>query len=166
MFLDEAGIRTNISCNYGWSLKGERCPGQVPGAWKSTTILSAITRNRVIASTLIDGSVDKPTFKNFMEEQLLPVLKRGSVVIMDNLSVHKESFDIRKFRKKGIRIKYLPPYSPDLNPIENMWSKIKSIVRKLKPRSFDEIWNAVNKGLWAITPSNLLGWFRHCGYVY
>lgn len=112
---------------------------------------------------LIEEPVDRPTFKIFMAEQLLSLLKQGSLVIMDNLSVHKDIFDIRKFSQKGIRIKYLLPYSPDLNPIENMWSKIKSIVCKLKPCNFEEIWNAVNRGIWAVTSADLPGWFKHCG---
>lgn len=83
---------------------------------------------------------------------------------MDNLSVHKNSFDLYKFNKKSIKIKYLPPYRPDLNPIENMWSKVKSIIKKINPRNFDTIWQAMNEALWCITKSNLTGWFRGCGY--
>lgn len=150
---------------YGWSPKGERCKGKAPGHWKSYTILSAINKESVIDSIVIDGALNKPTFKYYMEDILLPGLKRGMIVVMDNLSVHKNSFDIRKFKRRGILIKYLPVYSPDLNPIENMWSKVKSIIRKIEPRNFDECWHAMNEALWQITPSNLAGWFRKCGYV-
>lgn len=166
VFLDESGVRTNISATYGWAKKGKRCVGKAPGGWKSYTMLSAISKDEVLESLLIDGALDKPTFKYFMEDVLLKNLKRGSIVIMDNLSVHKDSFDIKKFIKKGILIKYLPPYSPDLNPIENMWSKIKFIIRKINPRNFDEIWNAMNQALWKVTPENLCGWFKKCGYLH
>lgn len=163
VFLDESGIRTNITMNYGWSQKGERCFGCTPGAWKSYSILSAISSNKVIESVLIDGSLNKPTFKYFMEDLLLPQLDRNTIIIMDNLSVHKNSFDLYKFDGKSIKIKYLPPYSPDLNPIENMWSKVKSIIKKMNPRNFDAIWDAMNEALWCVTQSNLIGWFRGCG---
>lgn len=164
IFLDESGIRTNITTNYGWAEKGKRCFGISPGAWRSYSILSAINLNKVIESILIDGSLNKPTFKFFMEDLLLPQLNRNAIVIMDNLSVHKNSFDIYKFEEKSVKIKYLPPYSPDLNPIENMWSKVKSIIRKINPRTFDEIWHAMNEALWCISKSNLNGWFKGCGY--
>lgn len=166
VFLDESGIRTNISPIYGWSKKGERCFGFTPGAWKSYTILSAINTSRVIDSILIDGAVDKSTFKYFMEDLLFPKLEPGTIVVMDNLSVHKNSFNIYKFRRRSIDIKYMPPYSPDFNPIENMWSKVKSIIRKISPKNFDEVWNATNEALWQITRSNLAGWFTGCGYIH
>lgn len=164
--LDETGIRTNITPVNGWSLKGQRCFGYTPGYWKSYSILSAISSTKIMESILIDGALNKPTFKYFMEDLLLPQLEPYTIIIMDNLSVHKNSFDISRFNKKHIEIKYLPPYSPDLNPIENMWSKVKAIIKKMNPRNFDDIWNALNEALWSITSSNLTGWFKHCGYLH
>lgn len=101
-----------------------------------------------------------------MEDCLFPFLKRGDIVIMDNLSVHKNSFDKRKFEKRGISIKYLPRYSPDLNPIENLWANAKPAIRKMEPRTGDEIWQAMNEVLWAVTKENIAGWFRGCGYFH
>lgn len=164
VFLDEAGIKTNITAMYGWAKRGARCIGYAPGAWKSYTMLAAIGINKIIEGILIDGAVNKPAFKYFMEDLLLPQLPKGSTVIMDNLSVHKNSFNMELFNKNGIVIRYLPPYSPDLNPIENMWSKVKGFIRKLDPRNFDEIWHAMNEAFWNVTPANLAGWYRHCGY--
>lgn len=112
----------------------------------------------------MEGALNKPTFRYFMEELLLPRLERGTIVIMDNLRVHKNSFNMRKFHRKGISIIYLPPYSPDLNPIENMWSKLKEIIKKMNPRNLLEIWRAMNSAFFAITSTNLAGWFKHCGY--
>lgn len=165
-FLDETGIKTNITASYGWSKKGKRCFGYAPGAWKNYTILAAIGVDKIVQGILIDGTLDKPTFKYFMEDVLLPQLPKGSIVGMDNLSVHKHSFDMNLFIKKKIEIRYLPPYSPDLNPIENMWSKVKSIIRKMNPRNFDEVWHAMNESFWEITPTNLCGWYRNCGYFH
>lgn len=117
-------------------------------------------------SILIDGSLNKQTFKYFMEDLLLPQLKRGMIVGMDNLSVHKNSFDLSLFRKKGVEIKYLPPYSPDFNPIELVWSPVKSLIRKSRPRTFDEIWNDINEALWRITSHTLSGCYKTCGYFH
>ena len=99
-----------------------------------------------------------------METQLYPVLNKGFTIIMDNLAVHKNSFDVTKFFKKGIMIKYLPRYSPDLNPIEFMWSKVKAILRKIGARTQDELWHATNEALWSISNRDIAGWFKKCGY--
>ena len=114
----------------------------------------------------MSGAFNKASFQEYMEEDLLPSLKRGDIVIMDNLSVHRNSFNIRKFKRRGIEVRYLPRYSPDFNPIENMWGKVKEIIRRIGPRSEDEIWHATNEALWAVTPSNIAGWFRGCGYIH
>ena len=112
----------------------------------------------------VDGAVDKATFREFMEDILLPQTKSGDIIIMDNARIHKNSFDEKKFRAKGVAIKYLPPYSPDLNPIEKMWSKIKSILRKFKPRNFNEIWRFGSEAHMAVTAEDAHGWYSSCGY--
>lgn len=99
-----------------------------------------------------------------MEECLLPQLRDNDTVIMDNLSSHKNSFDISKFEARSINIKYLPPYSPDFNPIEKMWSKIKSSLREYRAATFDELSLAIQRGLNSVTPSDAKGWFASCGY--
>ena len=165
-FLDESGIKSNITTTYGWAQKGKRCFGYAPGAWENYTMLAAIGMEKIIEGILIDGTLDKPTFKYFMEDLLAPKLPKGAILVMDNLSVHKNSFDMKLFNKKDIEIKYLPPYSPDFNPIENMWGKAKGIIRKMNPRNFDEAWHAMNEAFWNITPANIQGWYRHCGYFH
>ena len=112
----------------------------------------------------VDGAVDKPTFREFMEDILLPQIKEGEIVIMDNAKIHKNSFDEKKFKAKGVEIKYLPPYSPDLNPIEKMWSKIKSASRKFKPRNFNEIWSFGSEAHLDVTANDARGWYLSCGY--
>lgn len=165
IFLDETGLKTNVVSIYGWSQRNTRCFDSRPAAYKSSTIISAIRLRGVLSTTCIEGSLNKENFAYYMEKVLFPCLDGGDIVIMDNLSVHKNSFDINRFLQKNISIKYLPPYSPEYNPIENMWSKFKQIVRTLRPRSFDTICEAMTHALDKITPANIAGWFRGCGYV-
>lgn len=113
---------------------------------------------------LVDGAVNGQVFRKFMEEIVLPQTKAGDIVIMDNARIHKGSYSLKKFEEKGVQIKYLPPYSPDLNPIEKMWSKIKSILRKLKPRNYLEMWRRVSEAHLDITGEDALGWYESCGY--
>lgn len=140
--------------------------GHAPASWKSVSLIAAIRLDGVGAGSTVQGAFNKESFKEYMEEDLLPSLKRGDIVILDNLSVHKKSFNMRRFRRRGIEVKYLPRYSPDLNPIENMWGKVKEVVRKIEPRTIDEVWHATNEGLWSVTHSNIAGWFRGCGYLH
>ena len=116
--------------------------------------------------TTIEGAFNKAYFKEYMEVDLLPTLKRGDIVVMDNLNIHKKSFDMGKFKQRGIEVRYLPRYSPDLNPIETMWAKLKAIIRKIEPRNVEELWKATNEALWSVSPSNLAGWFKGSGYLH
>lgn len=166
VFIDETGIRTNCTPRYGWSKRGEPCIGDAPGSWKSFSTIGAIRLSGVETATTVEGAFDKELFKEYMEDCLLPSLKRGDIVVMDNLSVHKNSFDEDLFKRRGIGIKYLPRYSPDLNPIEYLWANIKPLIRKMEPRTGDGIWAAMNEALWAVTPENLTGWFQGCGYFH
>lgn len=166
VFIDETGIRTNCTPRYGWSERGKPCIGSAPGSWKSYSRVAAISLAGVGMATTVEGAFNKASFKEYMEDILLPSLKRGDTVIMDNLSIHKNSFDVRRFSRRGIKIKYLPRYSPDFNPIENMWSKVKQIIRKKEPRSGDQIWHAMNEALWSVTTENIAGWLRGCGYFH
>lgn len=165
VFVDETGVRTNLAPKYGWSLRGQPCVGDAPGGWKSCSIISAIRLSGVVESATLEGAYNKKSFKAYMEEILLPTLKRGDIVVMDNLSVHKNSLDAKLFKRKGVEIKYLPRYSPDQNPIELMWAKLKGIIRRACARTLDGIWDATNEALWSITPANIHGWFRGCGYL-
>lgn len=115
---------------------------------------------------VIDGSCDKETFREFMEKILLPQTRKGDVVIMDNARIHKKSFDIALFEIKGVEIKYLPPYSPDLNPIEKMWSKVKNTMRQLQPRTFNEIWRRSSEAHLDVTAKDAIGWYEACGYCH
>ena len=166
IFIDETGVKTNCAPRYGWSKRGEPCVGKAPGSWKLFSTIGAIRLSGVEAALTVEGAFNKELFKEYMERHLLPSLKRGDIVVMDNLSVHKNSFDETLYRRRGIGIKYLPRYSPDLNPIENMWAKGKPAIRKMEPRTGDEVWAAMNEALWSVTSENISGWFRGCGYFH
>lgn len=130
------------------------------------SLIAAIKLDGVGAGSTVSGAFNKESFREYMEEDLLPSLKRGDIVVLDNLSVHKNSFNIRRFKRRGIEVKYPPRYSPGLNPIENMWGKVKASIRKIEPRTEEEIWHATNEALCAVSNSNIAGWIRGCGYLH
>lgn len=148
----------------GRSAKGERCFGSVSGAWQTTTMLSSVRLDGTTECMVFDGAVNKAIFSEYMEKVLFPVLKPGDTVIMDNLSSHKNSFDEKMFEKNNIKIKYLPPYSPDFNPIEKMWSKIKTLIREKAATSKEALFKAIQYAFKKITPHNVGSWFKSCGY--
>lgn len=148
----------------GWA-KG-RCFGNRPGSWKTITMLSFLKYDGSTDGLVIDGACDKETFREFMEEVLLPQCQPGDVVILDNARIHKKSFDTALFENNGVEIKYLPPYSPDLNPIEKMWSKVKSIMRQFQPRDFNEILRRSSEAHLDVTAKDALGWYEACGYFH
>ncbi len=164
VFIDESSAKTNMVPLHGRSIKGERCFGSAPGSWQTTTMLSSVRLDGSTQCIVFDGSVNKTIFGLYMTESLLPVLKNGDIVIMDNLSSHKNSFDTAMFTERNITIKYLPPYSPDLNPIEKMWSKIKGILREKATRTRETLFEAIRFAFESISPKNVRGWFRGCGY--
>lgn len=117
-------------------------------------------------NVIFKGCVNQELFKDFIENQLLPTLKKGDIVVMDNHRAHKMNFDNRKLAKFGVSIAYLPPFSPDLNPIENMWSKIKGYLRFAQARTDLDLWREVSIAHLDVTPENAQGWFRGCGYFH
>lgn len=150
----------------GRSAKGERCFGSVSGSWKTTTMLSSVRLDGTTQCMVFDGAVNKTIFSVYMEKFLLPVLKPGDTVIMDNLSSHKNSFDEKKFKARDIRIKYLPSYSPDFNPIEKMWSKIKTLIREKAAPTREALFKAIQYAFGKISSQNVSAWFRSCGYLH
>lgn len=164
MFLDESAAKTNMCPLRGRSLRGDRCHGSASGSWQTVTMLSSIRLSGNTECLVFDGAVDKKIFASYMEEVLLPELNANDIVIMDNLSAHKNSFDMSKFSSRNITIKYLPAYSPDLNPIEKMWSKIKTKLRERQATDSDTLFFAIKDAFTTITPSDAKGWFESCGY--
>ena len=168
VFLDESGAKTNMTRLYGRSPRGDRLYEAVPhGRWGTTTMLSAIRLEGVIepASLVYDGPTDTAVFLTYIEGCLAPALNPGDLVVMDNLSSHKVKGVVEAIQAVGADVWYLPPYSPDLNPIEMMWSKVKSILRSIAARTAESLHQAIGMALNAVTPSDLMGYFQHTGYV-
>ena len=166
IFLDETGAKTNMTRLYGRAFKGARCFDHAPdGRWERTTILSALKYDGDTCSIIFDGALDGKMYDAYVEKCLAPVLKPGDLVIMDNLNVHKSQAAQKIISEKGATCIFLPQYSPDLNPIEKMWSKIKQVLRGIKARTREELEAAIGKALDCITPEDAKAWFHSCGYV-
>ena len=165
MFLDESGVTTEMTRRYGWAPRPERVSEAVPaGHWRTLTVLAALTTTGVLASMSIESPTDGDVFLAFVEQVLAPRLEPGHVVILDNLSAHKVAGVRQLIEDRGAQLLYLPPYSPDFNPIEQAWSKLKQQLRGVKARVLEQLEPAITDGLSAITAHNARAFFRHCGY--
>ena len=167
VYLDESGAKTNMTRLYGRALGGARCVDYTQlGHWKTMTMLSAIRTDGVMkeATVVIDGAINGETFLAYVEQCLVPVLRLGDVVVMDNLSSHKIKGVREAIESAGCDLWYLPPYSPDFNPIEKLWSKVKSWLRRVSATSFNALSNAVADALNAVKPQECTNYFRSCGY--
>jgi transposase len=150
---------------YGRAPRGERVVDHVPaGKYHSTTILGALRHDGTIAALVYEGGTTVPVMQAFAEGQLQEILRPGDIVVMDNLSAHKDARVIAAIESAGAAVCFLPPYSPDLNPIEKMWSKVKEILRSAKARTAEALLDAIGMALRAVTASDAEGWFAHCGY--
>lgn len=166
VFIDESGAKTNMTRLYGRAKSGKRAVDNTPsGHWCTTTMISSMRLDGSTACMVVDGATDKDVFKAYVKHILSPTLKPGDIVIMDNLSAHKNQEVKDLIESVDAEIWFLPPYSPDLNPIEKMWSKIKAILRSLKARTGQALIDAIAKALESITASDAKGWFESCGYT-
>ena len=168
VFLDESGAKTNMTRLYGRAPIGQRCYYATPhGHWKTTTMLSAIRSTGVIrdASVVFDGPTDSNLFRSYVEQCLAPSLHAGDIVVMDNLASHKVEGVREAIDRVGASVWYLPPYSPDLNPIEKMWSKVKTWLRRVAARTVNGIIQAVGDALSAVSATECQAYFRSCGYA-
>ena len=166
VFLDESGASTNMTRTGGRCPVGQRLVASAPaGHWQTTTVISAVRLSGPFAPAVFDGPTDREVFRAYVEQVLAPELRSGDVVVMDNLSPHKASGIRQAIEATGGTLLYLPPYSPDFNPIENLWSKLKQFLRKASARSFDALCDATAAGLRTITESDCLGYFQNCGYA-
>ncbi len=165
VFLDESSAKTNMTRLYGRAFAGNRCVDSAPhGHWKTTTMLSSVRLDGSTECVVFDGAVNSALFRTYVEEMLAPQLREGDVVVMDNLSAHKDQKAICSIEKRGATVLFLPPYSPDLNPIEKMWSKVKSILRAMKARTPEALLKAIAVALESVTSKDVKGWFKACGY--
>ncbi len=150
---------------YGRATRGERVHEGTPaGHWRTLTVLGAIRQSGWVATMTIEAATDGDIFQAYLEQVLCPELQPGDIVVMDNLSAHKVSGVRELIENAGAELLYLPPYSPDFNPIEMCWAKFKQLLRTAKARSLDTLENSVADALTAITPQDIQGCFSHCGY--
>ncbi len=164
-FIDESGITTILTRLFGRAAPGERVREAVPKNYgQSTSVVSLIGSGGVEATMLIEGAVDTLAFDAFGENFARPCLKAGDVLVLDNLGAHRASRIEQIAESCGAKVIWLPPYSPDFSPIEQMWSKLKTYLRKVKARTSEELDRAVAEGLKLITENDCRGWFKHCGY--
>ncbi len=165
VFVDESGATTAMDRTYGRAPSGKRVDGPVPhGHWKTVTLTAAVRLGGVGACLAFDGATDTACFEAYIERCLVPTLRPADIVIMDNLSCHKTAEVQRLIRSAGAEVRYLPAYSPDLNPLEELFSKLKGLLRSAAARTVDELIDAMGEALRAIHPGDILGWFSHCGY--
>lgn len=165
VFLDETGAHTALTRLYGRGQRGQRVRGSVPeGHWRTTTLVSAIRQEGVVAALVYEGATDEAAFLTFVRQVLVPALRPRDIVVLDNLAAHKVKAVARVLRRAGMGVWYLPPYSPDLNPIEKIWSKVKAHLRRAAARTTETLWEAITQALEAITPQDCQNSFAHCGY--
>lgn len=166
VFIDETWAKTNMTRLRGRALKGERLVAKVPhGHWKTTTLIAALGQRGMRCSMTIDGAVNRDAFEAFVEQILTPALTPGDTVVMDNLSSHKGIRVKELIESAGANVLYLPPYSPDLNPIEMAFSKLKQLMRSAAHRTMEALWSDTQRMLDQITESDAVGFFGHCGYT-
>lgn len=159
------GAHTSLTRLYGRAPCGERLVDAVPqGTWETTTLVSAIRRRGVVASLLFPGATDEAAFQTYCDKVLLPALRPGDIVVLDNLSVHRRPAIARALRRAGVGVWYLPPYSPDYNPIEKIWAKVKAFLRQARARTTAALWDAFTQALQNITADDCQNSFAHCGY--
>ena len=165
-FIDESGVNLAMTRLYGRAERGERAVGSIPKNYGSNvTRVATLGVKGLEAMITVDGATDGEIFLYYIKEVLCPTLKRGEIVIMDNLSAHKVKGVEEAIKGRGARVIYLPPYSPDLSPIERCWSKLKSYLRGVGARTREELDEAISEAIKTIRERDAWGWFAHCGYL-
>lgn len=165
IFIDETGLSTKMARLRGRSLRGERCRAGVPhGHWKTTTFTGALRLTGMTAPFVYDGAMNGNVFLAYVEQVLVPTLNAGDIVVMDNLPAHKTAGVRDAIERAGAQLMFLPPYSPDFNPIENAFSKLKAMLRGRAERKIDALWDAVGALIPRFTPTECANYFRAAGY--
>jgi transposase len=165
VFVDETGAATNMTRRYGRGPRGRRVDGPVPhGHWKATTFVGALTSRGFVAPYVTDGAMNGVIFRAWIEQMLAPALRPGDIVVMDNLAAHKVAGVREAIEAKGAELRYLPPYSPDLNPIEQAFAKLKALLRNAAERTRDGLWNALGQLLDLFPPTECANYLAHSGY--
>ena len=165
VFVDETGASTKMARLHGRASRGKRCVSAVPhGHWKTTTFVGGLRLSGMTAPMVIDGPMNGPAFLAWVEQELSPTLSPGDIVVMDNLPAHKPAAVRAAIERCGAELRYLPPYSPDLNPIEMAYSKLKALLKKAAARTIEALWAAIADAIGQITRQDCLGFFKAAGY--
>lgn len=160
VFLDETGAKTDMIRAYGRAPMGQRVTDYAPGGhWNTTTLVAALKRDGVLAPMVLDGPMDSEAFEAYVQQVLIPELPKGAIVVMDNLGAHKSPRIAHMLEQADCYLRYLPPYSPDLNPIEQMWAKVKSHLKAAKARTQEALIQAIAQSLDKITAEDTEGFF-------
>ncbi len=165
VFVDETGASTKMARRYGRSPRGSRCRAPVPhGHWKTTTFAGALRLEGMSAPMVLDGAMHAAAFLAYVEQVLAPTLKPGDIVVMDNLPAHKPKAVRQAIEKVGAELRLLPPYSPDLNPIEMAFSKVKAFLKRAAARTVTDLWHAIANAVDLFTPTECRNYFAAAGY--
>jgi transposase len=166
VFIDETWAKTNMTRTHGRAPRGQRLLAKVPhGHWKTLTFVAALRSDRVTAPCVIDGPINGNSFLAYVEQILVPTLHPGDIVIMDNLGSHKGQAVRRAIRTVGAKLFFLPPYSPDLNPIEQLFAKLKTLLRKAAERTIEDTWRRIGKLLDEFAAKECANYFKDAGYA-
>lgn len=166
IFIDESGCHPGIGPRRGWAPRGQPLSGpeQPYARGQHVSMIAALTTDGIDAMMTTDGGVKTQDIQRFVEQRLVPLLRRGDIVCWDNLNAHKNPAVVAAIQEAGARVLWLPRYSPDLNPIEAAWSKVKTQIRQAMPQSVTELKAAIRRALHRVSASDALGWFAYCGY--
>lgn len=167
VFLDETSTNTKLTKRTGWAPVGQRLYDHIPfGHWKTQTFIAGLRQNGLTAPWVLDGPMNSQAFECYIETQLAPTLKKGDVVILDNVAFHKSQKAAEILKDIGAWFLFLPPYSPDLNPIEMAFSKLKAHLRKACARTYDDIWKSIGQIVKLFKPEECKNFFKECGYEF
>jgi transposase len=165
VFIDETWVKTNMAPLRGWGPRGRRLKAYAPfGHWKTLTFIAALRHDRIDAPLVIDGPINGEMFRLYVEQVLVPTLSTGDIVVLDNLGSHKGKAARAAVRAIGARLVFLPPYSPDLNPIEQVFAKLKHLIRKAQPRDVQATWRQVGQLLNHFSPAECANYIANAGY--
>jgi len=165
VFVDESGVTTDLLRRYARSLRGTRIRDHAPCShWQTHTVVAALRPTALTATAVFDGPIDSTTFRAYVEQILVPTLRPGDVVVLDNLAAHKQPEVRVAIEQAGALLRFLPPYSPDLYPIELAFAKLKAVLRAVRPRTFDHVCELMAAALGLFMPDECANYVRHCGY--
>lgn len=165
VFIDETGTNTKMTRARGRCHRGKRLRSKAPfGHWKTQTFVAALRCDALTAPWVVDAPMDRAIFETYVRTQLVPTLQKGDIVILDNLPAHKSPAAEQAIRERGAWLWFLPPYSPDLNPIEMAFAKLKELLRQAQARTVDALWDLIGRSLKLFTPDECANYLRHCGY--